>query len=125
MALFTLIPRCAWPQFDWGTSCGRAFSLEESRLVVHQFLIHRTDDHVGVKVVDIGRGQPVASVVMDTDQRIEVVSLSDVPLGHKIARAVLDAGVPVMEYGTQIGLALVPVQVGEHVHTHNIKTARW
>jgi len=93
--------------------------------VAHQFLIHRTGDHVGVAVVDIGRGQTVAGVFMDTDRSIEVVSLSDVPLGHKIALAVLDAGAPVIEYGTQIGLTLVPVQTGEHVHTHNIKTARW
>jgi len=100
-------------------------SLEESGSVAHQFLIHRTGDHVGVAVVDIGQGQPATGVFMDTDRSVEVVSLSDVPLGHKIALVDLDAGAPVIEYGTQIGLTRAAVQMGEHVHTHNIKSARW
>ncbi len=91
----------------------------------HQFLVHRTGDHVGVAVVDIRRGDAAAGVFMDTDERATLTSLSDIPLGHKIALVDLDPGSSVIEYGTRIGLAQAPIRTGELVHTHNIKTARW
>ena len=74
--------------------------------MAHQFLIHRTGDHVGVAVVDIGRGQMVAGVFMDTDQCIEVISLGRSAGPQDCSGRSLDAGAPVIEYGTQIGLNL-------------------
>src|SRR5215218_8117699 len=106
MALFTSTRRYARPQFVWGTGCDPAFSLEESRSVAHQILFHRTGDHVDVAVVDIGRGQTVAGVFIDTDQYIEVVSLGRSAGPQDCSGRSLDAGAPVIEYGTQIGLNL-------------------
>lgn len=91
----------------------------------HKFLVHRTGDDVGVAVEDITSGEVVQGVYMDTDECTTVTSISDVPLGHKIALVDLDEGAAVIEYGAQIGLVSAPLRTGEHVHTHNIKTARW
>lgn len=43
-----------------------------------------------------------------------------VPVGHKLAVREIAAGQPIRRYGQVIGFAAVPVQVGEHVHVHNL-----
>lgn len=92
---------------------------------MHHFLIHKRGDHVGVATTDIRSGEKTVGIYMDDDSAIEVVSLHDVPLGHKIAVSELGKGGRVIEYGTPIGIAPEGLKLGEYVHTHNIKTARW
>ena len=43
--------------------------------------------------------------------------------GHKYARVPIKAGDAVIKYGEVIGIATADIAVGEHVHTHNLKTA--
>lgn len=45
-----------------------------------------------------------------------------VPLGHKVARIALAAGAPVLKYGAPIGSTTRPIDAGEHVHLHNMKS---
>lgn len=92
---------------------------------MHKFLIHHKGDHVGVAVADIKAGEKVVGVYMEDDSTIEVVSKGDVPLGHKIAVSKLDANAPVLKYGIQIGFTPQGLEIGDYVHTHNIKTLRW
>lgn len=92
---------------------------------MHKFLVHRRGDHVGVATSDIGAGEDVVGVYMDDDSTVEVVARGDVPLGHKIAVEGREVGGAVIEYGVQIGEATEDVEVGDYVHTHNLKSARW
>jgi (2R)-sulfolactate sulfo-lyase subunit alpha len=96
-----------------------------SRQSAHKFLIHRRGDHVGVATSDIDAGESVIGVFMDDDSTVEVDARGAIPLGHKIAIAQLDAGAEVLEYGIRIGKAPDGLAVGDYVHTHNIKSARW
>ncbi|WP_306117648.1 MULTISPECIES: UxaA family hydrolase [unclassified Roseitalea] len=43
-------------------------------------------------------------------------------LGHKLARAAIAPGDKVLKYGAPIGSATAPIGLGEHVHTHNVKS---
>ncbi len=43
--------------------------------------------------------------------------------GHKYARCDISVGEKVIKYGFPIGVATCDIQRGEHVHTHNVKTA--
>lgn len=43
--------------------------------------------------------------------------------GHKYAVRDIKKGENVMKYGYPIGIAKLDIQTGEHVHTHNLKTA--
>ena len=52
-------------------------------------------------------------------------TLSDIPIGHKIALKDLAVGDTVIKYGTDIGKVVQPIRRGEHLHVHNIKTKRW
>lgn len=92
---------------------------------MHKFLIHKRGDHVGVATSDIEEGETVTGVYMDDDSIVEVVSKGDVPLGHKIAVEECEPGGAVIEYGIQIGKAPDGLTVGDYVHTHNLKSARW
>lgn len=47
----------------------------------------------------------------------------DTETGHKLALHSIRAGERVIKYGFPIGVATVDIQEGEHVHTHNLKTA--
>jgi len=91
----------------------------------HKFLIHNKGDHVGVAVSDIKAGEKVVGIYMDDDSEIEIVAKEDIPLGHKIALVDLDENQPVLKYGIQIGITTSKWKVGDYVHTHNIKSARW
>ena len=43
-------------------------------------------------------------------------------LGHKIARTAAAAGDKVVKYGAPIGSATMPIEPGDHVHLHNLKS---
>ncbi|RAQ94276.1 UxaA family hydrolase [Thermogemmatispora tikiterensis] len=88
------------------------------------FLIHNEGDHVAVAVQDVQPGRHLA-VYMDSEREITISVLEAIPLGHKVALSDLDEGQVVIEYGLPIGLARRPIQAGQHVHTHNIRSARW
>lgn len=47
----------------------------------------------------------------------------DLENGHKYARTAIKAGQPVIKYGFPIGEAICDIAQGEHVHTHNLRTA--
>jgi altronate dehydratase len=52
----------------------------------------------------------------------EVRAERDLPLGHKVACRVIEAGEKVMKYSAPIGSATRRIEIGEHVHIHNLKS---
>jgi (2R)-sulfolactate sulfo-lyase subunit alpha len=91
----------------------------------HKFLIHQRGDDVGVATRDIGSGETVTGIFMDDGSSVEVESKAAIPLSHKISISDLEPNADVIEYGVRIGRAPEGLAVGDYVHTHNIKTARW
>lgn len=91
----------------------------------HAFLVHNEGDHVGVAVVDIEPGEEVTGLVMESGREVTVRSRARVPLGHKLALQDLAVGEAVRKYRTPIGRLTAPVRAGDHVHTHNLRSARW
>ena len=59
--------------------------------------------------------------MLDVDGK-ELTAVNDVPPGHKIALKEMKQGEPIIKYGFPIGTAARPIQRGEWVHTHNVKT---
>jgi altronate hydrolase len=48
----------------------------------------------------------------------------EIPRGHKVALSRIAAGEAVIKYGSPIGLASADIEVGGHVHTHNVASSR-
>ena len=91
----------------------------------HKFLVHVKEDHVGVAVEDIRGGEAVQGVCLADESTVTVMAGQDIPLGHKIALTSLTKGAVVKEYCESIGKAMATIKPGEHVHVHNLKSARW
>ena len=51
---------------------------------------------------------------------LELDAGDGVGAGHKIATKPIAIGQPVIKYGQPIGTATAPIEVGAHVHTHNV-----
>lgn len=90
-----------------------------------QFLVHDEKDSVGVATVDIQAESVAHGLTMDTQRKLEVRVVQPIPLGHKVALKPLRAGDTVIEYGHDIGKVVAPIELGQHVHVHNLKTKRW
>ncbi|MBE3572582.1 MAG: UxaA family hydrolase [Moorella humiferrea] len=92
---------------------------------MEKFFVHDKRDTVGVAVADIQAGETVTGWVMEDNSIVTVTAISDIKLGHKIALKDIAKGETVIKYGEPIGKAVAPIAKGEHVHVHNLKTARW
>lgn len=99
--------------------------LQERWFAIHKFLVHNEGDDVGVATEDIAAGDAIVGIFMDTGGEVAVTSRGEVPLSHKIAVRALKHGDEVTEYGTRVGVATSDIEVGDYVHTHNIRSARW
>jgi altronate hydrolase len=71
-------------------------------------------DNIAVARVPIGVG-----VELRIDGRT-VVALDPIPAGHKIAVRGIRAGDDVVRYGQVMGRAVMAIEPGRHVHTHNV-----
>jgi (2R)-sulfolactate sulfo-lyase subunit alpha len=90
------------------------------------FLVHDEGDSVGVVVVEGVKAQDtLTGWIMDQDKIVQFQALGDIPIGHKLAIKPLSSGDTVIKYGVDIGRAVAPIRVGEHLHVHNVKTKRW
>lgn len=52
----------------------------------------------------------------------EYVTKAEIPAGHKVALTPIKAGENIIKYGFPIGHAKEDIAVGEHVHSHNVKS---
>ena len=92
--------------------------------MVH-YIVHGQEDTVGVAVVDLSKGQRLTGWNMERDSTLRLKAGQKVPLGHKIAVVDIARGSTIIKYGESIGTASKAIKKGHHVHTQNLKTARW
>ena len=89
-------------------------------------IIHDEKDNVAVVVIETTKkGQDCKAWIMENDKTVKVNSISDIPLGHKIALQDLKEGDTILKYGHDIGKVGKPIKKGDHVHVHNVKTKKW
>ena len=89
------------------------------------YLVHGAEDTVGVMAVDVKKGQTVTGWNMATDKTLRSKAVQNIPLGHKIAVVDVPKGENIIKYDEAIGTASKAIKKGQHVHTQNLKTARW
>ncbi len=89
-----------------------------------KFLVHNEGDAVAVAVQDVEPGK-VQAIYMDSDRAVIIRVAEAIPLGHKVALVAFREGDEVIEYGVRIGVTRQPISAGQHVHVHNIRSARW
>ncbi len=88
-------------------------------------LLHDANDDVGVAVMDLKTGEEIGVATLEGKEVRQIMLVTDVPLGHKVAMTDISLNQHVIEYGREIGYASAAIAAGEHVHIHNIKSLRW
>ena len=89
-------------------------------------IIHDEKDNVGVVVVEkITSNQNCSCWIMENDKSVQIQSINEIPLGHKIAMVDLNVEDTILKYGHDIGKVVKSIKKGEHVHVHNVKTKKW
>ncbi|QEI14094.1 UxaA family hydrolase [Cellvibrio japonicus] len=83
--------------------------------VASLILLHPTDN-VLICVSPIHAGD---AIVIDGTTLVAPMAIS---VGHKVARLSMSPGDKVLRYGAPIGSITEPVNQGEHVHMHNMKS---
>jgi len=82
-----------------------------------QLIIRITEkDNVAVALQPLQAGQEVSL------NGQSIILKNDIPFGHKIALQDFQLGDHIIKYGQPIGHAKAPIALGEHIHTHNLKT---
>ncbi|GLB61507.1 UxaA family hydrolase [Cytobacillus sp. NCCP-133] len=79
-------------------------------------------DSVAMALSDIPAGAQVT--VKAEEREICVKILEPIRFGHKFAVRAIPQGDDIIKYGEVIGAAVVPIDVGEHVHVHNLEGKR-
>lgn len=93
-----------------------------------QFLVHHDGDSVAVATRDLEPGEVRGAVMKAASAGTGELTctLHDrVPLGHKFALVELAEGADIIKYGVRVGIAARDIRVGEYVHVHNMRSARW
>lgn len=85
---------------------------------------HKGGDAVAVAVRDLRPGEVEVAFLDDSPRRV-VTLRQKVPLGHKVALVEIAKGCDVVEYGPRIGLATEGISIGDYVHVHNLRSAKW
>lgn len=73
-------------------------------------------DNVLVALTDLKAGE-----TLEIDGVVVQVRM-DIPKGHKVALKKISKDEDIIKYGLPIGYSLEDIEVGDHVHVHNIKT---
>jgi altronate dehydratase small subunit len=85
-------------------------------------IVIKRQDNVATAIRDIEDGK-TATVGIE-DETLIVRAIQPIPLGHKLALRHIQSGEEILKYGTVIGRATKDIQVGEHVHVHNVESTR-
>jgi altronate dehydratase small subunit len=80
-------------------------------------------DNVATSLGDVEAGDRLEIRVPGEETQF-LTTKDAIPFGHKVALIDFMSNDPVFKYGAPIGIASCDISTGEHVHTHNLESAR-
>jgi altronate dehydratase small subunit len=81
-------------------------------------IVMKSIDNVATATGEILAGTDVAIRV--GDEVIQVPVSEEIPFGHKFSIRTIEKNETILKYGEAIGAATEMIQVGKHVHVHNL-----
>ncbi|MBQ3921483.1 MAG: UxaA family hydrolase [Firmicutes bacterium] len=85
-------------------------------------LIINPEDNVAVLTEGALKGEEI--VCRGSGSELSLFAACDIPVYHKVAVRNIPKGSRILKYGEIIGIATADIAAGEHVHTHNVESAR-
>ncbi|MCC0655925.1 UxaA family hydrolase [Clostridioides sp. ES-S-0123-01] len=80
-------------------------------------------DNVAVAIEAISKNSEINFKLKDKTIKT-ITALDDITIYHKLAIKDMSEGDKVTKYGEHIGEANQEIKIGQHVHTHNVKSVR-
>jgi len=84
-------------------------------------LVIHPRDNVATALEDVYEGEEVE--IERGGRVVRVTARARIPFGHKIAIERIRRGEEVIKYGEAIGIASADIEIGDHVHVHNVESA--
>jgi altronate hydrolase len=97
------------PTLDGSTNESSTIPFDQAAIRLHP------SDDVAIAKINLPVGQTLAA-----SETLSVRTQQLIPSGHKFALRPIATGEPLRRYGQVIGFASRAIQLGEHVHIHNI-----
>ncbi|WP_220669649.1 UxaA family hydrolase [Paraburkholderia fungorum] len=85
-------------------------------------LVVHPRDNVAVALRDLWPDEEVRLAIDGAIHRLIVAG--KIAMGHKFSIHAIDSGEVIRKYGEAIGVATTSIDVGEHVHVHNLTSQR-
>ena len=79
-----------------------------------KILILNEIDNIAVCLVDMDVGEVIRQ------DALNLTIQNRIPRGHKVATKAISKDEGIIKYGERMGHATSDIQIGEHVHTHNV-----
>ena len=79
-----------------------------------KILILNEIDNIAVCLVDMDIGEVIRQ------DALNLTIQNQIPRGHKVATKAISKDEGIIKYGERMGHATSDIQIGEHVHTHNV-----
>lgn len=88
----------------------------------YKIVMMKPQDKVAVALMNIPANSHVQVTCQDRSFSIEIKE--NIEFGHKFAVIPISKGEDILKYGEVIGQASQDIQIGEHVHIHNLEGKR-
>jgi len=82
-------------------------------------------DNITTALDDLEAGDPVTITSAYGAATQEITAIKAIPFGHKMARQKIVNGAEIIKFGEVIGVATQDIEQGDHVHVHNVDSARF
>lgn len=89
---------------------------------MNRFVIMDSSDMVATALVDLKAKETAHVYTTENEFFCELLALTDIPYGNKIALVDIQADREIIKYGSTIGLSTKNIKKGEIVHVHNVKS---
>lgn len=86
-------------------------------------ILLNVNDNVAVVLSPVIKGD-IVSIFFNKEVISTIIALDDIELYHKIAIKKIHNGKEVYKYGNVIGKATGDIEIGQHVHIHNIRSVK-
>jgi hypothetical protein len=83
-----------------------------------RIIVITSRDNVATALEPLSAGEAI------TVENRTIVVREAIANGHKVALERIAVGESILKYGNPIGLATQDIEVGAHVHTHNVASTR-
>jgi len=85
---------------------------------MREIVVLDVKDNVATTLEDLNPGELVC--FKSGNRKIEITVLNKINYGHKFAIMEIKKGQSIIKYGEIIGTATSNINIGEHVHIHNV-----